>query len=357
MKTSLVYVLTCSESGTYIEQALISVWSARYYNPDANIILIVDDKTDRLLTGKRATLLDYITEKIVVPFDDESVSMKYRSRWIKTSVRQLIAGDFLYIDCDTVICGSLAAIDEYDCEIGAVWESHLLVEDFCDDLRKSAVDATKQLGVDLNNEKEYFSSGVLYVKERQTTHQVYEQWHENWEEGFRNNLSIDQPALAKANRDLGYVIKRIPDIYNCIVFTQNNFTNQALILHIASYQNPSFLFTDKTLGYIKTEGLTDWIKESILRPCDSMLPFDYVVKHSWFGKRLFWIKMVAQDAKAIKKNLPELLDDFPMQSSLNTKVIWLFKHKLYLVGSTVWMIWKRINVLRKHGLKANVCHK
>jgi hypothetical protein len=117
------------------------------------------------------------------------------------------------------------------------------------------------------------------------------------------------------------------------------------------------LFSDKALGFIKTEGLTDWIKESVLRPCDSMLPFDYVVRHSSFGKRLFWIKMVARDARAIKKNLPELLDDFPMQSSFKNTVIWLLKHQLYLAGATVWMIWKRINVLRKHGLKANVCHR
>lgn len=356
-RTKLVYVLTCSPNGTYIEQALMSVWSARYHNPNAHIVLLVDDKTDKLLTGKRAELLNYITEKIVVPFDDENASMKYRSRWIKTSVRQLIDGDFLYIDSDTLICGSLNAIDDFDCEIGATWESHLLVEDFCDDLMKSASEATIQVGVDLNHEKEYFSSGVLYVKDSPTTHQIYEQWHKNWEEGFNNGLSIDQPALAKANIDLGYVIKRIPDIYNCIVFTQNTFTAQALILHIASYQNPSFLFTDIALGYIKTEGLTDWIKDSVLRSCDSMLPFDYVVRHSSFWKRLYWIKMVARDAKTMKKNFPELLDGFPMQSSLKNKVIWLFKHRLYITGAVVWMSWKRINVLRKHGLKANVCHK
>lgn len=333
----------------------MSVWSARYHNPNAHIVLLVDDKTDKLLTGKRATLLDYITEKIVVPFEDENASMKYRSRWIKTSARQLIDGDFLYIDSDTLICGNLEAIDDFNCEIGATWESHLLVEDFCDSLKNKAVSECQHLGIDLIAEKEYFSSGVLYVKDSSTTHQVYEHWHKNWEEGFEKGLSIDQPALAKANRDLGYVIQCIPDIYNCIVFTQNTFTDQALILHIASYQNPSYLFTDKVLDYIKTEGLTDWIKESILHPCDSMLPFDYVVRHSSFGKRLFWIKTIVRNAKTIKKNLPALLDDFPMQSSYKNMVIWLFKHCLYLTGATVWMIWKRIYVLRKKGLKANIC--
>ena len=146
MKTKLIYVLTCSESGTYIEQALMSIWSARHHNPDAHIVLLTDDKTDRLLTGTRGGLLDYVTEKIVVPFVDENASMMFRSRWIKTSARELVEGDFLFIDCDTIVCKSLAEIDGFQCEMGAVWESHLLVEDFCDSLKSSATKANLKGG-------------------------------------------------------------------------------------------------------------------------------------------------------------------------------------------------------------------
>ena len=64
MKTKLVYVLTCAPEATYIEQALISIWSARYHNLDAHIVLLVDDKTNELLVGKRAEVLVYITEKV-----------------------------------------------------------------------------------------------------------------------------------------------------------------------------------------------------------------------------------------------------------------------------------------------------
>ena len=64
MVTKLVYVLTCSPEKHYIEQALIAVFSARHWNPDAYIVLLVDDKTDALLVGKRSELLDYVSEKI-----------------------------------------------------------------------------------------------------------------------------------------------------------------------------------------------------------------------------------------------------------------------------------------------------
>ena len=130
MKTKLVYVLTCAPEATYIEQALISIWSARYHNPDAHIVLLVDDKTDQLLVGKRAEVLEYITEKVVVPFEDVNATMMYRSRWIKTQVRDLVQGDLLFIDCDTIVNHSLDELDVLQCEVGAVCESNLPIVEF-----------------------------------------------------------------------------------------------------------------------------------------------------------------------------------------------------------------------------------
>ena len=357
MNTKLVYVLTCSEKGTYIEQALMSIWSARYHNPNAHIVLLTDDVTDHLLVGARGELTNYITEKIVIPFDDGNLSMVYRSRWIKTSVRQIITGNFLFIDCDTVVCKSLIEIDSFDCDIGAVWESHLMVDDFCDDLKESAFNANQQIGLDLGSEKEYFSSGVLFVKDKPQTHQLYSLWHQFWLEGLKKGLSIDQPSLAKSNREMGYIIQRIPDFYNCILFTQNTFTDKAHILHIASFRNPSFLFTESVLGFLRDKGLEDWVKEYILHPCDSFLPFDYVVRKSSFKERLVWIDTISSTSKVIHEEFPSLLDVFPMQSSARNFVLWLFHHKCYFWGAVVWMVWKRLQVLRKHGLKENVCRK
>lgn len=357
LNTKLVYVLTCSQEGSYIEQALMSIWSARYHNPDAHIVLLTDDRTDGLLVGAREGLTDYISEKIVVPFEDADASMKYRSRWIKTSVRKLVDGDFLFIDCDTVICRSLEGVDAFDCDLGAVWESHLKVDDYCVSLRNEAVKATQKIGVDLIAEEEYFSSGVLFVKDNPVTHRFYELWHQYWEEGAGMGLSIDQPSMAKANRDMGHVIKRIPDTYNCIVFTRNTFIDQAHILHIASYHNPSFLFSDKVLDLIKREGLTDWIRDFIIRPCDTMLPFDYTVRHSSIKDRIVWIRQISNTVRKIGGKYPELLPDFPMQSSFRRFVLSLFKLHLYGAGAVCWMIWKRFQVLRKDSLKDNVCRK
>ena len=148
MKTKLVYVLTCASEGNYIEQALLAIWSARYHNPSAQIILFVDDITDGVIYEGRDEILNYVSEKVVIPFDADK-SMVYRSRWIKTSVRRLINGDFLFVDCDTITTRNLDDIDSLSCMMGAVPDSHLSVPEFGRALLKSSKVKVEPVGINL----------------------------------------------------------------------------------------------------------------------------------------------------------------------------------------------------------------
>ena len=348
MNTKLVYVLTCAPEAYYIEQALMAVFSARHHNPDAHIVLIVDDKTDALLVDKRAEILKFISEKIVIPFEDSSLNPMYRSRWIKTSVRQLIQGDFLFVDCDTICQHSLNHIDRFNCNVGAVLESHLNVQDFCTSLYDSANRATSAIGLDINKQNEYFSSGVLYVKDTPDTHRLYELWHQYWIESNSIGISIDQPSLAKANRDVEHIIRRLPDTYNCILFTRPPFTRQAHILHITAYQNPSYLFTKRVLAFVKENGLNNqWLRQSVLMPCQTFLPFDYDMLHSSFTQRRIWCKEIAESARGYCKYIDPSFKDLPMNSTFKNTVVRCFTHHMYRLGATLWIIWCRLRLINK----------
>lgn len=354
MKTKLVYVLTCAPEATYIEQALMAVFSARHWNPDAHIVLMVDNKTDALLTGKRGEILNYISEKIVVPFEDESLTPMYRSRWIKTQVRQLIKGDFLFVDSDTICQRPLSDIDNFDCEVGAVLESHLPVSEFCDALHRSAQNANEIIGVDIDAEKLYYSSGVLLVKDTRKTHKLYELWHRYWKEGNDIGLKIDQPSLAKANRETGHIIQQIPDSYNCILFTRPPFVREAHILHIAAYQNPSFLFTNKVLNYVKKNGIgNEWLQKMMLNPCATMMPFDYNLKHSTCKERHLWRRELTDIWREYGKNIDSKYTDFPMPSSMRKYVVWLLQHKMVAIAIWQYMVWRKIHM--KEPIKRNFC--
>ena len=328
MKTKLVYVLTCAPEATYIEQALMAVWSARYHNPDAHIVLLTDDKTSAILHvgGPRGEILQYITEEIVSTFDEDK-SMLYRSRWIKTKARELVSGDMLFVDCDTLCCRPLDAVDAFECIAGAVPESHLPIADLNDTMQRGIEEKAQQVGWSIKDETLYFSSGVLYTKDVPEAHNLYRLWHETWLNGVERGVNIDQPTLAYANIQCDHLIQRIPDSYNRILFTETSGTRVAHILHIAAYRNPSVLFENKSLGYIKEHGLTDSLKDQILHPCRSFRPFDYEILHSSFMERMSWIGEVAGLEGGYIK-------------------------------AAIWMLRKRINVLRhRNRIKDNACRK
>ena len=124
MRTKLVYVLASTENDLFYEQCLISVYSAQLYNPNIKIVLVVDNKTHSTLKGNRKEITDYVDDIIVKDFPEET-SMFMRSRLLKVELRSLVKGDYLYVDCDTLIVDSLESIDWVSESIAAVLDGHV----------------------------------------------------------------------------------------------------------------------------------------------------------------------------------------------------------------------------------------
>ena len=353
MKTKLVYVLTCSPEGTYIEQALMSIWSARYHNQDAWIVLITDDRTNQLLVGKRGELLKYISERIVIPFEDDSLSMMYRSRWIKTQVRRFIEGPFLFIDCDTVCCGSLAKIDTFDCEVAAEDDDNVLFQ--LNVFKDSTTTVVAKLECDISQEEHYFSSGVLFCKDTPRVHRLYSLWHSYWKDAVRNNgVSIDQPSLAKANIESGHLIQPMPSVYNCVLYTQNSELRNAIILHVNLFDQTSFLFKKNALEIIKRDGIVPWLSYCLTNIHITYLPFDNEIQRSTYKQRLEWIRGIAKAAKLYKRNVKSTFEEWSFRIGPESIVNLLFGLGLYFLGGFIWLEW-RYNVVKNKELRSNIC--
>ena len=355
MQTKLVYVLTCAREATYVEQALISIWSARYHNPDAHITLFVDDKTNELLVDKRAEVLEYITEKIVVPFSNSTTSMMYRSRYIKTQVRELTDGDLLFIDSDTIINHSLAEIDDLSYEVGAVSESNLPISQFHPSLFQPMSDTAQKIGWDLAGEDYYYSSGVIYAKDTPKTHELFQLWHQYWLKGLEQDVKIDQPSLAKANIECGHLIQRIDNRWNCIMFTYPRKAIEAYILHFAAFRNMSFLFSKRVLGYIKENGLTDYIKDYIINPCNSYIPFDSEFYHYGLKDYMKCYEILKRGIKDYAENIDVTFSDYAPKNV----VYKLLQKGLYKLAIIILLIlkWKRTHLNREYKYTENICAK
>ena len=225
-----LYVLTSNENDFYYEQALLSIMSLKVHNPNAHIALLVDNLTFETLNGTRRKLLELVQEYKVIEFFDD-LSFKIRSRILKTNMRNHIDGDFLYIDCDTVIVDTLDIPQEWNFDIGAVKHIHF------DKLSQSPSYYSLKHNADRCNipiiSEDYFNGGVLYVKDNAETRRFFSHWNTLYLKYLNlQNIDIDQLSLYKANDDFEGIIKELSGEWNWQIGFGLNYFDKAKIMHI-----------------------------------------------------------------------------------------------------------------------------
>jgi hypothetical protein len=263
-----LYVLVSNENDFFLEQLLVSITSLRLKTPDASVLVMTDDITALTLTGKRAALYS-IAEVKSFNLPSELNNLR-RSRWLKTTMRQHINGDFLYIDCDTVIAADLSDINDLAINLGAVPDQHTHVNEH--PLRKRFYTLDKILGfssaIDMNI---HFNGGILFCKDVLVTHNFFEEWHKLWLYSISKNIEVDQPSLNQTNVNFEGIITELDGKWNCqIEFSGLQYLLEAKIIHYFTSNrnkkpfvpaNDSFLKSIKRTGQVSPE-----IKERLENP-------------------------------------------------------------------------------------------
>ena len=227
MRTQIVYTLISSEDDYFLEELWVSLYSLRLFHPEVTVNVLVDEPTKEYME-RFPKLCNMITNIVVVPVP-ENYNAKQRSRVIKTTVRNVIYGAYLFIDTDTVICKPLDNIDNLTCDIAAVPEEHLQLKD----LTFSPVNGIKNVfGVDISDSKFWFNSGVMFVADTDAARKLYHDWNKKWEFScFQKGQSQDQPALSVANKENNMLISELPGIYNSQVAMSLKYFADAAIVH------------------------------------------------------------------------------------------------------------------------------
>lgn len=292
MEIKIVYVLTSCKNDIYLEQAYVSMCSLKHYMPDTHIVLLTDTTTQSTFTGFREKELMYADEIIAIDLDAQKYNGQKRSRILKTSARKYIKGDFLYIDCDTIITKPLVDIDNIDADIAACWDTHSLFID--NPYRDMCIEHAKLLGWDVEKEKEYFNSGVTFVKDTPLAHKFYDLWNKNWIEGVSKGVYMDQPTFALTNSQMGHVVKVLPDIWNCELKHGIKFLKDAYIVHYLctnaskGQDKQLFILNEKSeLLKIKESGeITPEIIETIKDPFNGIAR----LTHCFAGEDVYYFR-------------------------------------------------------------------
>lgn len=227
MKTQIVYTLISSEKDYFLEELWVSLYSFRQFHPEATVNVLVDEPTRKYME-EFPKLCDMITNIVVVPVP-EKYNAKQRSRVLKTSFRKYLKGRLLFLDTDTVVCKSLDEVDSLTCDIACVPEMHL---PFAKMPFAPYGSVKAALGVDVHDCPYYFNSGVMYVADTEKTHEFFKRWNEKWTYScFERGNSQDEPAFCVTDREMGFVIKPLADIYNAQVAMSLKYFADAAIVH------------------------------------------------------------------------------------------------------------------------------
>ncbi len=328
MKTKIAYVLVSSRQDIYLEQAYISMHSLRYHMPEAHIVLLTDQLTADSLIDSRKTMIKYVDELIIEKLDNEKLNAHQRSRQLKTTLRNRVKGDFLYIDCDTVIEQPLDSIDDFDASIAACRDTHSAFID--NPYRDMCIRHGHLLEWPIGDEIDYFNSGVIYVKDCPETHSFYKHWNENLISGYRKNVYMDQPSFAKTNYEMGHIVKHLPNEWNCQLKHGIKYLKDAFIVHYlctnpSIFQNKQlFLLNDKEvlLGLKHTGETSKEIEEVIKDPFKGLAE----VTHCFAGDDIYFFQ--AESYNYLRSHYSKKKESIQDRLLLLLRSIGMYKNRL-----------------------------
>lgn len=234
----IAYVLTSSRNDVFYEQLMVSIKSVKYHMKKQKIVVVVDTDTYKTFTGDRKSIFEYA--EVISIKTPNKYSQKESSRWLKTSLRNIIDGDFLFVDCDTVICRDFMGevIDE---PLAMVLEFNHMLSEHTKRNKLYWINRFAECGWEFDS-NELFNSGVMWVKDTPETRRFFSLWNEYWQKTLEHGVSADQPALNYINQTKLKMISILDGTWNCQVSSAPagvEYLSEAKIIHYFHFNNDS----------------------------------------------------------------------------------------------------------------------
>lgn len=271
MSFNYVYVLTSDEEDFYADQAAISIYSLKKKNPESHVIVITDKKTMECLPAKGGHL-ESVVDEFVVKGIPVALTRYQRSRYLKTSCRKWVKGDYIFLDTDTIIMDSLHELESKDCMMGAV-----LLQDSFNWNRNNPhyhikkYNKSRELPENYNYGIEnFYNSGVMLCRDTPEVHNLYNRWHERWlESSSKYDFNMDQSDLWITDVEQGTLITPIEGQYNFMTLTPEfsmiYFSNCKIFHYFSNSPKMSFLKvkTPEFLLDFRKKGFDEELNEMI----------------------------------------------------------------------------------------------
>jgi hypothetical protein len=247
--------------------------------PTAEITLLCDSKTKETLTGKRHEY-EKLVSNIIIADAPFSMSQLEVSRWIKTSMRRLITGDFLFIDSDTIVTDDLSSIYGTGIKFGACLDKHSIIDNH--GKRDNILNNNKHLG--FTSSSRHYNSGVIFCADIFETHEIFNRWHELWLFSNKKNIVRDQPSFNMAIYENPSLFTELDGTWNCqIAFNGLPYLSNSKIIHyfasnLVMHTSPFLLASDEIFMKIKETGfIPDETLELLKNPRAAFVPESRII--------------------------------------------------------------------------------
>ncbi len=226
----VVFAITSNGNDYYTAMTRVAVASLRLSNPAVRVLVSCDRETDRSVHQVSDPLIEEVDEWLAV--DTPAGDSGFRNRFVKTSLRELISGPYLFLDSDVFVRGDLSEIFHLDTDIaGARNHSREALSEQIWDQDYAMLEAMEwTIRTDV-----YINGGVLFWNDTASTRRFGAEWHRRWLRSFSSKGNYrDQPALNSAIDAIQPRLIVLPDRYNAQVKTNTFVARDADIWHFYS---------------------------------------------------------------------------------------------------------------------------
>lgn len=251
----VVYVYTGDKIDKYYYMLQISIKSLLVHSPSIGVTIVTNKQTEQFIMQFGNETFRRDTVSFISVDLPQGVGSVEASRYLKTNLRALLSGDFLFIDCDTVICENISnAI--FPGSVCMVLDNHARISE----LGKSGEilrERAQNRGLDISTCELYFNSGVMMVKDDKKAHEFFDLWHAEWKRTKKEGMYQDQFALNFVNSRTN-TITEIEGKWNCQVIS-----NPYSLKHLATAKIVHYYNTQEDGIYLLND------RDILMKGCDS----------------------------------------------------------------------------------------
>ncbi len=255
-----VYVLVYHGSGRYPAMAWISASALRRVHPGARLVLITDEESPAHLRRAYPQLLALFDQQLSI--SATIPKLVERSYYLKTRVHDLVRGDYVFLDSDTLPIRPFAHVFAWDWDIALVQDRnhYCPIKPIYPHWEQPRMD---RLGWNIVLPK-YFNSGIGFYRDNSAVRKVVADWQKRWQESYATGdeawRSLDQLHLNCALQTHPCKVHELPPAYNAMVLVHPVHARTAKIYHFFAANQQAWKRTlfEHLLDYLYQHGEMDW---------------------------------------------------------------------------------------------------